>query len=91
MVDDFIVNDEITDPLTDLPNADGDNELDYRDFDDDNDGIVTIDEDFFQTVVMPSLYGVITSSIKHYQVPMLNLMLAIMIGRKRNAGTEEEF
>ena len=39
------VNDEIDDPYGDLPNTDGDNESDYRDIDDDNDAINTIDED----------------------------------------------
>lgn len=39
------VNDEIDSPFDDLPNTDGDNESDYRDNDDDNDGINTIDED----------------------------------------------
>ncbi len=38
-------NDEIDDPINDLPNADKDSESDYRDTDDDNDGIPTIDED----------------------------------------------
>jgi uncharacterized repeat protein (TIGR01451 family)/gliding motility-associated-like protein len=42
--DGFDANDEIDDPST-LPNADGDSELDFRDEDDDNDGIATIDED----------------------------------------------
>ncbi len=42
---DFDVNDEINDPYNDLPNTDGDEESDYRDTDDDNDGIPTIDED----------------------------------------------
>ena len=44
MNDGFDVNDEIDDPTT-LPNTDNDNEVDYRDEDDDNDGIDTIDED----------------------------------------------
>lgn len=39
------VNDEIDNPLADLPNTDQDGESDYRDFDDDDDGIETIDED----------------------------------------------
>ena len=39
------VNDEINDPYADLPNTDGDDESDYRDIDDDNDGIMTQDED----------------------------------------------
>ncbi|MFS4494097.1 gliding motility-associated C-terminal domain-containing protein [Maribacter sp. 2308TA10-17] len=42
---DIDVNDEIDDPLNDLPNTDGDNEPDYRDIDDDDDEINTIDED----------------------------------------------
>lgn len=42
---DFDVNDEIENPFIDLPNTDGDNESDYRDTDDDNDGIETINED----------------------------------------------
>ncbi|WP_238719110.1 Ig-like domain-containing protein [Pelagihabitans pacificus] len=42
---DVDVNDEIDDPFNDLPNTDGDNESDYRDIDDDDDGIMTIDED----------------------------------------------
>ena len=51
--DGFIPNDEILDPLTDLPNTDSDledengsvKEVDYRDVDDDGDGVDTIDED----------------------------------------------
>lgn len=39
------VNDEIDDPYMMLPNTDGDDESDYRDTDDDNDGIETTDED----------------------------------------------
>ncbi len=39
------VNDEINNPSDDLPNTDGDNEVDYRDTDDDDDGILTVDED----------------------------------------------
>ena len=42
---DIDVNDEIDNPFLDLPNTDSDNESDYRDADDDDDGIVTIDED----------------------------------------------
>ncbi len=42
---DVDVNDEINDPMTDLPNTDGDPEPDYRDIDDDGDTILTIDED----------------------------------------------
>lgn len=45
IVVDFDVNDEINDPYNDLPNTDGDEESDYRDTDDDDDGIETIDED----------------------------------------------
>jgi len=43
--DGFIPNDEIINPLSDLPNNDSTDEVDYRDTDDDNDGIPTIDED----------------------------------------------
>jgi uncharacterized repeat protein (TIGR01451 family)/gliding motility-associated-like protein len=43
--DGFIPNDEVINPLTDLPNNDSTDEVDYRDTDDDNDGIPTIDED----------------------------------------------
>lgn len=39
------VNDEIDDPNTDLPDTDQDGIPDYRDTDDDDDGIVTTDED----------------------------------------------
>lgn len=42
---DLDVNDELDDPYNDLPNTDGDAESDYRDTDDDDDGIETIDED----------------------------------------------
>jgi hypothetical protein len=42
---DLDVNDEINDPFNDLPNTDGDDEVDFRDSDDDDDGILTIDED----------------------------------------------
>jgi len=38
-------NDEIDDPINDLPNTDNDGESDYRDTDDDGDGLPTIDED----------------------------------------------
>lgn len=39
------VNDEIDDPTTDLPDTDSDGIPDYRDMDDDDDGIETRDED----------------------------------------------
>ncbi|MBU2946848.1 DUF6923 family protein [Zobellia uliginosa] len=39
------VNDEIDNPFAMLPNTDGDEESDYRDLDDDNDGIPTLEED----------------------------------------------
>ena len=42
---DIDVNDEVDDPLNDLPDTDGDGESDYRDTDDDNDGIASRDED----------------------------------------------
>lgn len=42
---DVDVNDEIDDPINDLPNSDGDSESDYRDLDDDNDGVPTMGED----------------------------------------------
>jgi len=42
---DIDVNDEVNDPYNDLPNTDGDNESDYRDTDDDDDGLATADED----------------------------------------------
>ncbi len=43
--DGFIPNDEIIDPLLELPNTDSEDDVDYRDKDDDNDGIDTIEED----------------------------------------------
>ncbi len=43
--DGFDVNDEIDDPANDLPDTDGDDEVNYRDIDDDGDGIDTPDED----------------------------------------------
>ena len=43
--DGFVPNDEIIDPLLELPNTDSEDDVDYRDVDDDNDGIDTIDED----------------------------------------------
>jgi gliding motility-associated-like protein len=42
---DIDVNDEVDNPTTNLPNSDRDSELNYRDIDDDNDGIMTVDED----------------------------------------------
>ncbi|WP_420398999.1 gliding motility-associated C-terminal domain-containing protein [Flagellimonas sp.] len=42
---DIDVNDEIDDPITNLMDTDSDGVLDYRDEDDDDDGIATIDED----------------------------------------------
>jgi len=43
--DGFDVNDEINDPSNDLPDTDGTEDVDYRDIDDDGDGISTLDED----------------------------------------------
>ena len=43
--DGFVVNDEITDPETDLPDTDGTEDVNYRDLDDDGDGLDTPDED----------------------------------------------
>jgi len=43
--DGFNVHDEINDPATDLPDTDGTEDVNYRDVDDDGDGINTIDED----------------------------------------------
>lgn len=45
---DIDVNDEINDPRVDLMDTDSDGEADYRDIDDDEDGIETIDEDLDQ-------------------------------------------
>ena len=43
--DGFDVNDEIDDPANDLPDTDGEDDVNYRDIDDDGDGIDTPDED----------------------------------------------
>jgi len=43
--DGFDVNDEIDDPANDLPDTDGTEDVNYRDVDDDGDGIDTMDED----------------------------------------------
>ena len=43
--DGYDVNDEIEDPATDLPDTDGTEDVNYRDFDDDGDTIDTPDED----------------------------------------------
>ena len=43
--DGFIPNDEILDPRTDLPDTDATEDVDYRDIDDDGDGIETSEED----------------------------------------------
>ncbi|MEL6974286.1 MAG: gliding motility-associated C-terminal domain-containing protein [Bacteroidota bacterium] len=43
--DGYDVNDEIEDPATDLPDTDGTEDVNYRDIDDDGDGIETPDED----------------------------------------------
>ncbi|MBT8185428.1 MAG: gliding motility-associated C-terminal domain-containing protein, partial [Eudoraea sp.] len=43
--DGFDVNDELDDPANDLPDTDGTDDVNYRDFDDDGDGIDTPDED----------------------------------------------
>ena len=45
MDDGFDVNDEIDNPAEDLPDTDGTEDVNYRDFDDDGDGIDTPDED----------------------------------------------
>ena len=43
--DGFDVNDEIDDPANDLPDTDGEDDVNYRDIDDDGDGMDTPDED----------------------------------------------
>ena len=43
--DGFDVNDEINVPALDLPDTDGTEDVDYRDIDDDGDGVSTLDED----------------------------------------------
>lgn len=43
--DGFDVNDEINNPGRDLPNTDGAEDVNYRDIDDDGDGLLTVDED----------------------------------------------
>ncbi|MGB7393868.1 MAG: gliding motility-associated C-terminal domain-containing protein [Pricia sp.] len=43
--DGFDVNDEIDDPANDLPDTDNTDDVNYRDVDDDGDGILTVDED----------------------------------------------
>ena len=43
--DGFDVNDEFNNPATDIPDTDGTEDVDYRDTDDDGDGIATLDED----------------------------------------------
>ncbi|SHH01039.1 T9SS type B sorting domain-containing protein [Flagellimonas flava] len=43
--DGYDVNDEIDDPANDLPDTDGTEDVNYRDLDDDGDGIDTPDED----------------------------------------------
>jgi hypothetical protein len=43
--DGFLVNAGYTDPADQLPNTDGDAEVNYRDVDDDNDGVATQQED----------------------------------------------
>ncbi|MCW5518075.1 gliding motility-associated C-terminal domain-containing protein [Muriicola sp. Z0-33] len=43
--DGYDVNDEIDDPANDLPDTDGTEDVNYRDFDDDGDGIDTPNED----------------------------------------------
>ncbi|WP_445385514.1 T9SS type B sorting domain-containing protein [Robiginitalea sp. IMCC44478] len=43
--DGFDVNDEINDPANDLPDTDGTEDVNYRDVDDDGDGIPTEEED----------------------------------------------
>ncbi len=43
--DGFDVNDEIDDPANDLPDTDGTEDVNYRDIDDDGDGVDTPDED----------------------------------------------
>jgi gliding motility-associated-like protein len=42
---DIDVNDEIDDPINDLPDTDSDGEVNFRDEDDDNDGFMTMMED----------------------------------------------
>ena len=44
-IDGYDVNDEFNNPSSDIPDTDGTEDVDYRDTDDDGDGVSTLDED----------------------------------------------
>jgi len=43
----------------------------------------TIDEEFFHSVIMPSIYSTIVSGIKQDHVPLFNLLFALEIALKK--------
>lgn len=51
----------------------------------------TIDEDFFSTVILPSIYGTVISGIKQHLVPTFNLTLSVLVAFKKKEITEPEF
>mmetsp|Transcript_25042 Transcript_25042/g.18888 ORF Transcript_25042/g.18888 Transcript_25042/m.18888 type:complete len:97 (-) Transcript_25042:177-467(-) len=43
----------------------------------------TIDEEFFHSVIMPSIYSIIISGIKQDHVPLFHLLFALEIALKK--------
>jgi hypothetical protein len=50
----------------------------------------TIDEDFFHSVVMPSIHSTIVSSFKQEHMAMFNLMFALDIALRKGSITEHD-
>ena len=59
--------------------------------DDSLDVEITIDEHFFFSYLVPSIWSVITSSINHELVPLFTLVFAFNVGLKKGVLNENEF
>ncbi len=50
----------------------------------------TLDEEYFANTLIPSIYGIIASSIKYQLVPLFNLILAVKLAYKKKDINELE-
>lgn len=50
----------------------------------------TIDEEFFHSVIMPSIYSTIVAGIKQEHVSLFNLIFSMEIALKKTTVTQED-
>lgn len=48
----------------------------------------TLDEEFFSTQIIPTIYGVVTSSFKSALIPLFNLILSVKLAFKKREISE---